>query len=129
MIKISKRYDFDSAHQLHLDECTVDENEDMFGKCNNLHGHTYSLIVTVSGNVDKKTGMIMNYFDLDKIVKPLVADLDHKFLNDVFPGMLTTSENMVLQIANWIRTSLPSNVWLAEVTISETPKTTATWHP
>ena len=68
MISISKSYSFDAAHKLDLPECTIDENLAMFGKCNKLHGHTYTLTVEVSGRIDPKTGMILNYFDLDKII-------------------------------------------------------------
>ena len=103
MITISKRYDFDAAHQLHLDHCSAAENEAMFGKCNNLHGHTYSLVVEVGGRIHPETGMVLNYFDLDKIVKPIVdGKLDHTFLNDLFENVLTTSENMVSLLAPMI---------------------------
>lgn len=130
MIEISKQYTFDSAHQLDLEECTINENLAMFGKCNNLHGHTYILTVGVTGKVDSKTGMVLNYFELDNIVKPIVdGKLDHKFLNQVFPDMLTTAENMVLRIGEIIALALPQGVQLSSITLQETPKTTARWVP
>ena len=126
MISISKQYSFDSAHQLDLPDCTIEENQAMFGKCNRLHGHTYVLTVEVTGPIDSKTGMIINYFDLDAFMKPYVDGLlDHELLNDVFPGMLTTAENMVQVIAAQIQEML--HVHLASVTLQETPKTTAKW--
>ena len=130
MISISKRYDFDAAHQLNLPSCTAEENHKMFGKCNNLHGHTYSVIVEISGPIDSTTGMIMNYFDLDKIVKPIIdGRLDHTFLNEVFPDILTTAEKMVENIAEWFRIEIEGGTVLnlESVTLSETPKTTAKW--
>ena len=137
MISISKSYSFDAAHKLDLPECTVEENLAMFGKCNRLHGHTYTLTVEVSGRIDDKTGMILNYFDLDKIVKPIVdGRLDHEFMNEVFPEVLTTAENMVQIISRWLIVEfnyaqpeeLPSLRYILEsLTLSETPKTTAKW--
>jgi 6-pyruvoyl-tetrahydropterin synthase len=81
--------------------------------------------------------MILNYFDLNKIVKPIVdGQLDHEFMNDVFPGMLTTAENMVWMISVWLieafneaqAEELPSLRYILEsLTLSETLKTTAKW--
>lgn len=141
MISISKRYSFDSAHRLHRDDWDDKKNKSNFGKCFRPHGHTYGLVVEVTGHVDEETGMILNYFDLDKIMKPLVDSLDHRNLNKVFPNMLTTSENMVRVIARKIelafqeegigffvdRGGTEQGIKLHRVTLSETPKTTATW--
>jgi 6-pyruvoyltetrahydropterin/6-carboxytetrahydropterin synthase len=100
----------------------------VFGKCHRQHGHTYTLDVTVTGKVELQTGMIINYFDLDKIVKPIVdGQLDHKNLNEVFKGMLTTAENMVYAIKKMIEQKLPDHIELYRVTLQETPKTTAVW--
>ena len=130
MISISKSYSFDSAHRLDLNTCTVKENDAMFGKCNRLHGHTYKLTVEITGEVDPTTGMVLNYFTLDEIVKPYVDDvLDHQYLNDVFPGMLTTAENMVIAIGEKLVSKLPHNVRLASIMLQETPKTMAQWSP
>ena len=132
MISISKQYTFDSAHQLDLPECTVDENHAMFGKCNRLHGHTYYLTVEITGSIDPETGMILNYFDLDEFMKPYVDDvLDHRFMNDVFPGLLTTAENMseaiAISVAARLKRAVGDHVYVKSITLSETPKTTAKW--
>ena len=128
MISISKKWTFDSAHQLHLDDCSAEENKARFGKCNRPHGHTYTLEVAVRGRVHDDTGMVLNYFELDKIVKPLVERLDHQDLNQIFE-FLTTSENMVVTIGQIIHDALPNGIDIHYVTLSETPKTTATWQP
>ncbi len=131
MISIAKTYSFDAAHRLWDDERTEDENEKVFGKCARLHGHTYQLTVEVSGDVDPNTGMVLNYFDLDDIVKPFVNTwLDHRDLNIVF-DVLTTAENLVLEIKAQLQYYLGQKyhrVKLESVTIQETPKTKATWH-
>ncbi len=133
MISISKSYSFDAAHMLRNPKWTDIENVRVFGKCSRLHGHTYTLNVTIEGSVALDTGMILNYFDLDKIVKPIVdLDLDHRDLNQMFAGMLTTAENMVVEISDQLNLILTdrypdANFKLAMVTLSETPKTTAVW--
>lgn len=131
MIEISKSYTFDSAHMLWVDELTPEENFERFGKCSRLHGHTYHLDVLVMGSVNED-GMVLNYFDLDQIVKPYVDNvLDHRFLNEVFPDMLTTAENMAERIAGTLATLLETHpeVSLGQVTLSETLKTSAVWTP
>ncbi len=133
MISISKSYSFDAAHQLWRDEWDEGLNTEVFGKCARPHGHTYTLDVTIQGRVDPETGMILNYFDLDKIVKPLVdEEFDHRDLNKVFRDTLTTAENMVAEIADSIDNILinrypDSDFVLVKVSLSETPKTTAVW--
>lgn len=130
MITISKAYSFDSAHQLVRPDWSQEKNQEVFGKCYNEHGHTYRLEVEVSGDIDPVTGMILNYFLLDKIVKPIVEQLDHKHLNFIFKE-ITTAENMVGEIAGWIDSDLAErydNIFLRKVTLQETPKTRAVWH-
>lgn len=131
MITISKQYSFDAAHQLENSTYDSATNADVFGKCAALHGHTYTLEVELSGDVRSTTGMVLNYFDLDRIVKPIVEQLDHQFLNEVFDGMITTAENMVLEIGSWVNEAILSQapgVWVRRVTLQETPKTKAVWH-
>lgn len=130
MIVISKMYSFDSAHRLVRTDMPEEWNMQTFGKCFRLHGHTYTLEVAVSGEVNEETGMILNYFDLDKIVKPIVdGELDHQYLNHVpmFKGVLTTAENMVQILGSTIYDLLPFGVNLDQVALSETPKTLALW--
>ncbi len=133
MISISKSYSFDAAHQLWNDDWDDIDNLKVFGKCANEHGHTYTLDVTIEGPVESDTGMVLNYFDLDKIVKPIVeGQLDHKNMNKVFGGRLTTAENMVEIISSWIDEELyrvyeEVDFVLVMVSLSETPKTTAVW--
>lgn len=133
MISISKVYSFDSAHKLWRDDWPEDWNVAVFGKCAREHGHTYSLDVTVVGDVDPETGMILNYFVLDDIVKPYVDGyLDHRNLNVQFPSMLTTAENLVHAIAIAITDLFQADrrtrdVSLEQIMLQETSKTSAVW--
>ena len=129
MIVISKQYSFDAAHRLWRDDWADDKNERVFGKCSRPHGHTYNLEVTVGGEINPETGMVLNYFDLDKIMKPMVdAILDHYDLNEIFP-FLTTAENMVKDLARQIDQALEfyPHVRLEQLVLKETPKTRALW--
>lgn len=133
MIIISKQYSFDAAHQLYNSELGTKGNKETFGKCARRHGHTYTLTVTVEGKVMASTGMVLNYFDLDAIVKPYIEDLDHYDLNDVFSQLQgrTTAENMVLIISAQLEEILERYyplVRLHSVALSETPKTNAIWY-
>lgn len=131
-IVISKEFHFSAGHQLYRDDWSQDRNRRVFDKCINVHGHNYVLEVTLSGSVDVETGMILNYYRLDKIVEPIVTRLDHcrGGLNELFTGMLTTAENLVERIAQLIIDELQaraSHVFLAQVVLKETPKTSAVW--
>jgi len=93
---IWKEFTFDAAHQL------KNTNDCDYGKCSNVHGHTYKLQVGVEGFIDSNTHMIMNFVDLKKIVNEEIIDkLDHTFLNE---SMLdfnldsnhTTCERMIM---------------------------------
>ena len=127
-IHISKQWSFDSAHRLYVDDWSQDKNDRVFGKCTRPHGHTYNLEVTITGPIID--GMVLNYFDLDKIIRPIVERLDHRNLNEVFIGMLTTAENMVERIAQLVIDEIGARsdaIIVSQVTLKETPKTRAVW--
>jgi 6-pyruvoyltetrahydropterin/6-carboxytetrahydropterin synthase len=97
---LTRRYIFSAAHRLHCDQLSNGENRDVYGKCNNPHGHghNYALEVTVSGQVDAKTGMICNLVDLDETVQREVLDrFDHVNLNRCpeFGSTVPTTENLI----------------------------------
>jgi 6-pyruvoyltetrahydropterin/6-carboxytetrahydropterin synthase len=100
---LTRRYLFSASHRLHTDELSEQENRDTYGKCNNPfgHGHNYFLEVTVSGQVDKATGMVCNLVDLDSFVHAQIIDrFDHQNLNDLpeFRTSVPTTENLIQQI-------------------------------
>ena len=147
-LTIGKTYSFDAAHQL------VGHN----GKCANVHGHTYEVTVEVSGlqitnPYLSDSGMLMDYADLDEIVKPIIDDLDHAFLigdgrEDIRIDALTktynignrtTAEHIARHLHVRVRAELTKmiesssirrarrfpNIYSLAVTVSETPKTFA----
>ena len=122
MTKVTKLFEFEACHHLpHYD-----------GACHNIHGHSYKLEVTVSGQVSKnendpKCGMIIDFKDLKAIVKSVAVDkYDHSNLNEFFPN--PTAEIMVKQIAVDIMSKLPQGVYLMSCKLWETSTSYAEWN-
>jgi 6-pyruvoyltetrahydropterin/6-carboxytetrahydropterin synthase len=125
LTKLTRKYHFCAAHRLHSDHLSVEENIRLFGKCNNPHGHghNYYLDVTVEGEPDSVTGMIINLTELDDIVEQVVLEkFDHKHLNldtEEFRELNPTSEVVAMVIFNLLSPHLPK---LYKVGLWETEK-------
>ncbi|MFC0213609.1 6-carboxytetrahydropterin synthase [Paenibacillus chartarius] len=125
MIQLTRKYHFCAAHRLHSDQLSPEENVRLFGKCNNPHGHghNYYLDVTVNGEPDPVTGMIVNLAELDEIVDQVVLDeFDHKHLNldtDRFRNLNPTSEVVAMVIYNMLQPHIPN---LYKIGLWETEK-------
>ncbi len=141
-IRITKEFKFEMAHAL----------KGYDGPCRNIHGHSYELVVTISGNPitdvnSPKLGMVMDFGDLKKIVRTKIVDIfDHALvLNNNMPKDLIekirenfekvillnyqpTSELMVADFANIISKSLPSTVVLKYLLLRETVTSYAEWY-
>jgi 6-pyruvoyltetrahydropterin/6-carboxytetrahydropterin synthase len=100
---LSRRYLFSASHRLHSEAMSDEENQSTYGKCNNPfgHGHNYIVEVTVSGQVDKQTGMVCNLTDLDGFInQEVLARYGHENLNALqeFANEVPTTENLCIQI-------------------------------
>lgn len=106
MVYIKRRETFCAAHRLHREEWTDEKNREVFGKCAhpNYHGHNYVLWVTVKGEPDPLTGMVMNFTELKRIIREEITDvLDHRNLNVDIPWLqnkMTTAEVLAREIWN-----------------------------
>ncbi len=104
VVTITRRLRFNAAHRIHNPALSDDENARLYGKCNNpnWHGHNYLLDVSVTGEVDPRTGYVIDLGDVRDIVTREVIDkLDHRNLNldvDFLRGINPTSENLVVAI-------------------------------
>lgn len=111
MIELTRQVEFSASHRLHNPTLSAEENAEIFGICNNAHGHghNYVLDVTLKGEADPRTGMVMDLNRLATLLDELVVkELDHKHLSEDVPwlqGMVTTAENVVAAI--WDRLSGP----------------------
>ena len=121
---LTRRYRFAASHRLHSAHFGEEENQRVYGKCNNPygHGHNYVVEVTVTGPVDPATGMIANLGDLDAFVeREVIEPFDHKYLNEEVRGIsrdVPTTENMCIEIFNRLQPFPPAR--LERVRIEET---------
>ena len=98
-VLLTKRIEFAAAHRYIKADWDEAKNRAVFGLCYNppAHGHNYMVEVTVVGEVDPKTGMVVNLFDLKRILLHVLEEFDHKNLNldmPYFEGRIPTSENL-----------------------------------
>jgi 6-pyruvoyltetrahydropterin/6-carboxytetrahydropterin synthase len=98
LVLLTKRIEFAAAHRYIRTEWDEAKNRAVFGHCYNppAHGHNYLLEVTVVGEIDPKTGMVVNLFDLKRVLLDMIEEFDHKNLNldmPYFKDRIPTSEN------------------------------------
>ncbi len=127
-MKIAKEFSWEMGHRL----------PEHFGKCKNIHGHSYKMLVEIEGDVTEN-GMVMDYYDLKDVIEPLVERLDHAFLvyrNDkvvveflekmnskkVVVDFQSTVENITKFFLDEIKKAeMPSNIRKVKVRVCETP--------
>jgi 6-pyruvoyltetrahydropterin/6-carboxytetrahydropterin synthase len=119
---------FSAAHRLALETLSLAENSEIYGKCArpNGHGHNYHLEVSVIGEIDARTGMIVDLGALQKVIDDYVVEpFDHTFLNkDIayFSQVVPTAENIALYIAQLLQQPVRElGVELDKVKLTESP--------
>jgi 6-pyruvoyltetrahydropterin/6-carboxytetrahydropterin synthase len=116
IVYITKKIEFSSAHRLLNENLSIEENQNLYGKCynSNGHGHNYVLEVTLKGPISEETGMLLNLTILKDIVNKHIVDLlDHKHLNkdvDIFKVLNPTAENIIVVIWKLLAKELPGNL-------------------
>jgi 6-pyruvoyltetrahydropterin/6-carboxytetrahydropterin synthase len=126
-MKIAKEFRWEMGHRL----------PEHFGQCKNIHGHSYKMLVEIEGELNKDE-MVIDYYDVEKIINPIIGKLDHAFMvnkNDkvvleflekmnskkVIVDFQSTAENICLYLLNEIKkVSLPQNVSEIKVRVYET---------
>ncbi len=127
-MKIAKEFTWEMGHRLPFHK----------GKCKNLHGHTYKLILELEGNIDKN-GMLIDFYDLKQFVNPILETLDHAFMvykedkkliallkqmksKHVVVDFHSTAENISTYLLNKIAgKSLPDSITRITAKVYETP--------
>lgn len=128
---LSRKVEFCASHRLHSPALSDEENEKLYGRCNNPngHGHNYVLEVIITGPIDRKTGMIMDLKALkDLLEKEIIDRVDHKNLNvdvDFLRGVIPTAENIVASFWEILEDKLPVNCRLYEMKLWETDNNVA----
>lgn len=126
--RIGKEFIWEMSHRLQFHD----------GACKNIHGHSYSMRVEIEGEVDAN-GMIMDYYDIQKIVSPLIDELDHSFCVDDNDTMMlkflednnfkhyvinstTTAENLAKHILGIVKKEFHKfeNLKLLKIRVNET---------
>jgi len=131
-VTISRKAHFNAAHRLYRKDWSFEQNNAVFGKCNNpnFHGHNYELIASVTGQINPETGYVMDVKELsDLILEEVEKPFDHKNLNlDVqeFENLNPTAENIVVVIWNKLRKKIALEFDL-EVVLYETPRNFVTY--
>ncbi|MEC4673432.1 MAG: 6-carboxytetrahydropterin synthase [Nitrospirota bacterium] len=100
---LTKRIEFSASHRYSHDAWDEVTNRQVFGPCFQEHGHNYLLEVTLGGQVDEVTGMIINLYDLKHIVTDVLEEFDHKHLNldtPYFVNTVPTTENIARVLWN-----------------------------
>ena len=133
MIVVTRKYRFAASHRLHTPQLSDPENQELYGKCNNPHGHghNYEVEISVRGPVDPASGHAVDVEALDRLVKAEVLDVfDHRNMNLEIPRfreVVPTSENLALELdcrlrARW-QTVFPG-AWprLEKIRIAETER-------
>ena len=114
MIYLTRRETFSASHRLHNPDIDDDMNAMIYGKCNNIygHGHNYVLEVVVAGEIDPKTGYIIDLKKLKDIIREnIINKVDHKHLNydvDFMCGIIPTTENFAVAIWNQLKDKIYS---------------------
>ncbi len=139
-IRITKEFKFEMAHAL----------KGYDGLCRNIHGHSYELLVTISGipvsdKTNTKLGMVMDFGDLKKIVRRSIVDeFDHALVlnrestdsfdagSEIFGRTILvdyqpTSENMLIDFVDRLKNQLPADVKLHHLLLRETVTSYAEW--
>ena len=107
MVLLTRKIEFSASHLYHNPNLSAEENRRIFGKCNNPHGHghNYTLEVTVAGEPDPVTGMVLDLKELKEVLERTVVEpFDHRFLNyevPPFDRVIPTAENVARDI--WSR--------------------------
>lgn len=126
-VTVCRRAHFNAAHRLYRKDWSFEQNDAVFGKCNNpnFHGHNYEIIAAVTGDIDPETGFVIDVKILKDLIKSEVEDaFDHKNLNlevPEFQNLNPTAENIVVVIYNKLKAKLDAKFDL-EVTLYETPR-------
>ena len=121
MYQVSVEHHFDAAHFL----------REYHGKCENLHGHRFGVIVTLETDTLDETGLAYDFVELKKHLNDVLSTFDHACVNDVppFDAMNPSSENIARTIYDRLKAKVPGRVRLSRVEVWESPVTHVAYIP
>jgi 6-pyruvoyltetrahydropterin/6-carboxytetrahydropterin synthase len=119
----TRRFTFAAGHRYWVERWSTDENARVFGRLTVPHGHGYTLDVTVSGEIDERTGMVIDLGELKRVVNETVVErFDHADLNadPLFRDRVPTTENIAIAVWELLAPKLGPDR-LARVRVWEDP--------
>ena len=121
MYQVSVEQHFDAAHYL----------RDYHGKCENLHGHRFKVVVHLKAEKLNEIGLAYDFVELKRHLADILTTFDHTCINDVppFDKINASSENITATIYQRLKPKLPREVALASVEVWESPQTYITYSP
>jgi 6-pyruvoyltetrahydropterin/6-carboxytetrahydropterin synthase len=132
---LTRRVTFGAAHRYRRPDWSDAKNAEVFGLCArpNYHGHTYVCDVTVGGEVDGETGMVVDLGLLDRVLQHEVRErFDHRNINLDVPEfadgrLIPTGENLARFIFERVQAALGSGPRVTEVRLAEDETLSATY--
>jgi 6-pyruvoyltetrahydropterin/6-carboxytetrahydropterin synthase len=122
MFEVSVEQTFAAGHAL----------RNYHGKCENVHGHNYRVLVTIEGQELDSIGLLVDFVEVKKLIHGVVDRLDHQFINDLAPfdEINPSAENMAKYFYDEISAGLAAGgVRVGQVKIWETDTASATYRP
>jgi 6-pyruvoyltetrahydropterin/6-carboxytetrahydropterin synthase len=113
MVYLTRSIEFAASHRLHSEKLSPDENQRVYGKCNNPHGHGHNYVaeVTVKGEPDARSGITIDIGRFDKVLEDEIETrFDHKHLNldtAFFNDQVATAENIAVVIWKLLEAKIP----------------------
>jgi 6-pyruvoyltetrahydropterin/6-carboxytetrahydropterin synthase len=125
-VTVTRRVRFEAAHRLWSEMLDDASNEATYGKCSREggHGHNYEVEVTVAGEPDPDSGLLVVRSELDAVLdEHLLRRCDHRNLDRVIgPGQVSTGENLARIFFDWVEPHVPRPARLERVRVFETPR-------
>ena len=125
-VRVTRRVHFNAAHRLHNPALSDEENQRLYGVCNNpnWHGHNYELDVTIEGECDPVTGYLVDLGEIRDLAEGVLKEVDHRNLNLDVPwlqGIIPSTENVVVALWGQLAPRIPRGR-LARLVLYETPR-------
>jgi 6-pyruvoyltetrahydropterin/6-carboxytetrahydropterin synthase len=103
------------------------------GKCENVHGHNYRVMVTIQGEQLDATGLLVDFVDIKRLMGGAIDYLDHRFINDLAPfdEINPSAENIAKYFYDRLNAGMKAEVpvWISEIRVWETDTSSAVYRP
>jgi 6-pyruvoyltetrahydropterin/6-carboxytetrahydropterin synthase len=121
MYIVSVESHFDAAHFL----------RNYHGKCENLHGHRYKVIASISADKLEDDGMAYDFVELKARLNKILDTFDHACLNDISPfdRINPSAENIARTIYQKLKPEMADGITISKIQVWESPENCVTYYP